>query len=123
MTKLAVMLLLAMGLAFAAEEGRTVNSTDTSKVEARERVKRITEKDATTTELVCDAHDRVIVRRVKVGTPQEASWRYTYSETGQRLSEETPDGSLVLYEYETPASKKPKRVRVFDPDGKEQKPA
>jgi YD repeat-containing protein len=82
------------------------------------RVERSSEKGAAV-ELTYDARGNVIIKRVNIGTPQEAMWLYEYSETGQRLSEQAPDGTRTLYAYETTESTTPLRVKVIGPDGKE----
>jgi hypothetical protein len=81
------------------------------------RVERSTDKDGKVTESTYDEQGNVIVKKVSVGTPLEAVC--TYSATGQLLSEQAPDGTRTLYQYETPASKVPQKAKVIGPDGKE----
>ncbi|MCY3020125.1 MAG: hypothetical protein NTW87_13995 [Planctomycetota bacterium] len=83
------------------------------------RVERSKDKDGKVTEVTRDERGNILIRTHNVGTPQEAIWLYTYSSTSQLMSEEAPDGTRALYDYETPDSQTPKRVKVISPDGKE----
>ena len=84
-----------------------------------QRVERSIDKDGKVTEFTYNDQDKVILKKVNAGTPQEAVWLYTYSASGQCLWEQAPDGTRTFYQYEAPASKVPMRVKVIGADGKE----
>jgi len=121
MRKIAAVFLAVMCLAGAGGESSAPPAAgkEDATAEPKPGVERTKDKGGRITEVVRDRRGNVIIRRTNVGTPKEATWLYTYSQTDQLLSEQAPDGTRTLYDYEGPESKKPRRVKVIGPDGKE----